>query len=57
MYKWPVYTPFRGQLEAASHYEDKHVAIIFIQLRQGCYFIIYPFFLGADKQMDKATDC
>lgn len=57
MYKRPMHTLFRGQLDAMSHYKDKQLAIIFIHFRQGCYFIIYPFFFGADKEMDDSFDC
>lgn len=57
MYKWPVYLPFRDQLEAVSHYKDKRLAIMFTHFRQGCYFIIYPFFFGVDKEIDNSFDC
>lgn len=57
MYQRPPYALLRGQLEEVSHSKDKHLAIKFIHFRQGCYFIICPFFLGADKGMDDSSGC
>jgi hypothetical protein len=56
MYKWPTYTQFRGQLKVVNHYKDKHLAIIFIHVRQRYYFIINNFFFRADKEMDDSSD-